>query len=211
LRSHEEIRVSESGTPATPPAEAAPAEQAYDPTELMGELASLAKDRAEAPADPLFRRATQTAAQFIGRAVGVDPMDVAILLLKDNRTTLRFAHPIKLYEGKLNQFPATSSSIAGQALRAGRGAIHNDLSKLHRLSFYERIPPGPRAKLEIQKMIVVPLTAPDGATIGVLEVSRRGSAEEPAGPDFQYAQLLILSEVCDLLGRYLPPLMPENF
>ncbi len=138
-------------------------------------------------------------------------MDVAILLLKDKRTTLRFAYPAKLYEGKSNQFPATASSVAGQVLRAGRGAIHNDLSKVHRLSFYERIPPGPRAKLEIQKMIVIPLTAPDGSKVGVLEVSRRGSAEEPAGPDFQYAQLLILSEVCDLLGRYLPPLVPEGF
>ncbi len=202
-----------SGTEAlaTPPAETGPAEQDYDPTELMTTLGTLVKERGTAPADPLFRRATQTAAQFIARAVGVDPMDVAILLLKDNRSTLRFAYPIKLYEGKVNQFPATASSIAGQALRAGRGAIHNDLSKLHRLSFYERIPPGPRAKLEIQKMIAVPLTAPDGSTAGVLEVSRRGSVEEPAGPDFQYAQLLILSEVCDLLGRYLPGLVPDDF
>lgn len=203
--------MSGTGAPATPPAGAGPAEQAYDPTELMTELAALAKEKGTAPADPLFRRATQTGAQFIARAVGVDPMDVAILLLKDNRATLRFAYPIKLYEGKLNQFPATAASIAGQALRAGRGAIHNDLSRVHRLSFYERIPTGPQAKLDIQKMIVVPLTAPDGSTVGVLEVSRRGGEENPAGPDFQYAQLLILSEVCDLLGHYLPALVPEDF
>lgn len=203
--------MSETEAPATPPAATGPAEQAYDPTELMTTLGALVKERGTAPADPLFRRATQTAAQFIARAVGVDPMDVAIILLKDNRATLRFAYPIKLYEGKVNQFPATPSSIAGQALRAGRGAIYNDLSKLHRLSFYERIPPHPLSKLEIQKMIVVPLTAPDGSTVGVLEVSRRGGEDKPAGPDFQYAQLLILSEVCDLLGRYLPALVPEKF
>jgi len=121
----------------------------------------------------------------LSKAFGLNPDEVAILLLSEDREMLRFAYPPELAKGGTNAFPTSFPSLAGQVARTGASVLVNDTRAVQRLAFYERVPIMDTEPAAIQKLLAVAVDGPDGLPQGVIEVSRRGENLEEVGPDFQ--------------------------
>lgn len=179
------------------------------PLQIRWELEILEK-LGLAPAD-LFERLTESLASSVAQAFSVHDDEVAILLLKNRRLTLRFAYPLVLYLEQTNMFPVNAPSIAGDVLRNGRGRIDNNVAETQHLSIYERIAVNQNRPREIQKMISTPLLSPSASALGVMQVSRKGNSAEEAEPNFSSRDLLKLNDLSRWLAPHIQKAVPSDF
>lgn len=121
----------------------------------------------------------------LSKAFGLNPDEVALLLLSQDRQMLRFAYPPELAKGGTNAFPVSFPSLAGQVAGTGASVLVNNMHEVQHLAIYERIPIMDTEPANIQKLLAVAVEGPDGLPQGVIEVSRRGESLEEVGPDFQ--------------------------
>jgi GAF domain-containing protein len=143
-------------------------------------------------------------AATIGSAFKAKLDEVAILRLSSDGM-LSFLTPVRL--SKLGAIPITSShSLAAKTIREMRGEFINNFSVYRHPTVFEAVDPSAEQKAApIQKIISAPIVA-DGKVVGVIQVSRKGKAGEPVGPDFSAQDLVELTAVGTTLGKLLASL-----
>jgi hypothetical protein len=142
----------------------------------------------------------------VSKAFGLQPDELAILVLSRGRTVLRFVYPPELAEGG-NMFPLTVPSLAGRAVQTGRSVLINAVHEVPHLGFYERIRIKESRPTGIQKLLAVAVKGSDGKAQAVIEISRRGESLAEAGPDFHPEDQQLLERLATVVG----PAMAEAF
>lgn len=139
--------------------------------------------------------------------LAVNEDEVAIFLPCDG-DSFRFAAPLALFDDG-STFPA-KNSLTQKVYAGGAPLVNNNVKIQKPLSIYERAKISERNPRPIQKMLAVPVC--DGAyRVGVLQVSRRGLAVREAGPDFEAAQVELLSSVADTVAPFVRRATPDSF
>lgn len=152
--------------------------------ELERELSLRLQAVADRPAQEQQAGILTALVTTLAKAFGLNPDEVAILVLSRDRVMLEFAYPPELAEGRSNAFPVSVPSLAGQVLGTGCSVLINDMREVRRLAFYERVPIMETEPAAIQKLLGVAVKGPDGRPLAVIEVSRRGATLAEVGPDF---------------------------
>jgi hypothetical protein len=150
------------------------------------------------PADEsLVQLATVIAQAFKGRKD-----EVALLQLSTDGKMVSFLFPTKFQ--KIGAIPLTSShSLATKTVRDKRGEIVNNFSVYKHPTVFESIDVSAEEKASpIQKIVSSPMIV-DGKVVGVIQVSRKGKAGDPIGPDFTVGDLAELNTVGTIIGKYL--------
>jgi hypothetical protein len=132
----------------------------------------------------------------------VKETEVALLKLSGN--LLNFVHPAELQTA--GAIPLASSSVAARTARTRRGEVFNNFAEVQHFSVFELVKLGGTGTDEqvIQKLMSGPLLAENGkGVVGVMQISRKASCLNAAGPDFTAEDLHKLKEVGRLVGRLL--------
>jgi hypothetical protein len=139
------------------------------------------------------------AVTLISKHFAVQLHEVAILSRTLDGRSLRFLAPSNLRS--VGQIPLSSAnSLAARTVREKRGEIINHFSVVPHASVFEAVPIAEAERSEpIQKIMSVPIVA-TGRVIGVIQVSRKGSAMTDAGPDFTHPELRELKIISELLA-----------
>lgn len=153
--------------------------------------------------DILARLGTEIASAF-----GAQKEEVAILYLSPDQM-LRFVYPLKF--SKLGAIPITSGrSLAVKTIREKRGEAVNNFSVYKHPTVFESVDLSSEAKAApIQKIMSVPMIA-EGKVAGVIQVSRKGRAGDPIGPDFTPKDLADLTTAGAILGKLFISLSPPH-
>ncbi len=154
------------------------------------------------PSDDVLNRL----AGEIGSAFGAGLDEVAILRLSSDGA-LSFLTPVKL--AKLGSIPTSNThSLAVKTIRDRRGECINNFSVYRHPTVFEAVALSDEQKAApIQKIVSAPILA-DGNVVGVIQVSRRGKAGDPMGPDFTARDLAELTTAATILGKYFVTLPP---
>jgi hypothetical protein len=133
--------------------------------------------------------------------------EVALLNLSSDGKMLSFLFPTKFQ--KIGAIPLTSShSLATKTIRDKRGEIVNNFSVYKHPTVFESIDFSEKEKAApIQKIVSAPMVV-ESKVVGVIQVSRKGKAGDPIGPDFTQADLAELITVGTILGKYLVTVPP---
>jgi len=150
--------------------------------------------------ESLNRLAAQISLPF-----GAKKDEVAILRLSPDGRTLRFVFPIKLT--KIGAIPLTTAhSLAAKNIRDKRGEIVNNFSVYKHPTVFEAVDLSEQEKAApIQKIMSTAMIA-DGNVVGVIQICRKGRGGDPIGPDFAQRDLVELTAVGAILGKYLATL-----
>jgi hypothetical protein len=140
---------------------------------------------------------------LVSKNFGVQPHEVAILVLTADDRFLRFVIPEKLRE--MGQIPLTSTnSLAARTAREKRPEVINHFAVVPHSSVFEAVPIVEEQRGEaIQKIMSAPILQ-ERKIAGVIQVSRKGRTAADSGPDFTHPQLRELKTVADLLGPCIP-------
>lgn len=146
----------------------------------------------------------------IGNAFKAKKDEVAILRLWPEGRMLSFLYPLKL--SKIGMIPlSTTHSLAAKTIRDKRGEIVNNFSVYKHPTVFEAIDLSEQERAApIQKIVSAPMIS-EGKVVGVIQISRKGRAGDPIGPDFTPQDLVELTSVGSILGKYLASLPPEAF
>lgn len=144
-------------------------------------------------------------ASELARLFNVHDDEVALLKVQ-NAAQLVFVYPPKL--ANVGIIPLTNSSaVAARTANSKKAEILNNFPQAKHASIFEAIKIGsktrqqaPDGPLTIQKLMSVPVVAPEGA-LGVIQVSRKGSSAQSAGADFMPADLQKLVACANALAK----------
>lgn len=130
--------------------------------------------------------------------------EVALFLLDARKTVLHFLWPERLKQ--IGFIPYSSlDSLAARTAREARVFITNTFASQHHASFFEKIRLeegfGDRPK-PIQKIMSVPMLVNDDVR-GVIQVSRKGAADDPGLPNFSDEDAARLVELARCIGAVL--------
>ncbi len=150
--------------------------------------------------DALNRLAGQIAQAFRAKKD-----EIALLRLSADGRMLSFLFPIKL--AKIGAIPLTTAhSLAAKTIRDKKGEIVNNFSVYKHPTVFEAVDLSAEEKAApIQKIISVPMMG-EGKVVGVIQVSRKGKAGDPLGPDFTPRDVTELSTVGSILAKFLTSL-----
>ncbi len=143
----------------------------------------------------------KSVAERISKAVGVRSDEVAILGLSTRWRHLHFLVP----EGLKNVgfIPLNSNSaLAARTARESRPEIINNFASVRHASVFEGVKAAGDSGEAIQKIISAPVLAGD-KVIGVIQISRKGTTDRSAGPDFTPEDLGKILALCRPLARLL--------
>ena len=120
---------------------------------------------------------------------------------------ISFLFPTKFQ--KVGAIPLTSAhSLATKTVRDRRGEIVNNFSVYKHPTVFESIDLSAEEKaIPIQKIVSSPMVV-DGKVVGVIQVSRKGKAGDPIGPDFTPADLAELNTAGTIVGKFLATAPP---
>ena len=149
----------------------------------------------------------QLLAYGIGHYFSLRHDEVAIQVVSNDRDSLRFVIPQKLYR---NTFPVDGQSIAGSTVVMKKIMCHNRMVRIKRLSFYEKIKTVGVKPLAIQKMATIPVEFGD-EVVGVIQLSRRAETLEEAGPDFKEADLDHIKPFLGSIAQLIIDCRPSDF
>lgn len=150
----------------------------------------------EFEAEGLTPKNAERLGQELAKAFSVKEDEVGILRV--DKTNLVFCYPSKLHS--LGSIPLnTSTSVAVRTANSKRAELINNFAQTKHTSIFEAVelrhtqaaPPGveyDRHINVIQKLMSAPVVGPTGS-VGVIQVSRKGSSAPAAGPDFTPADL----------------------
>jgi GAF domain-containing protein len=147
--------------------------------------------------EALGQLATQIGQAFKGRKD-----EVAILHVSPDGKMLSFLFPTKLQ--KVGAIPLTSShSLAAKTIREKRGEIVNNFAVYKHPTVFESVDLSAEEKAApIQKIVSAPMIV-DAKVVGVIQLSRKGTAGSALGPDFTPNDLNELNIVGTIIGKYL--------
>ncbi len=114
---------------------------------------------------------------------------------------MRFFYPPHLKDAGLLPVKFTES-IATQVFNLGFPRLINNVTLVKHFSLFESIKPSKGTSLPIQKMLVSPITSPDGKRIGVIQVLRKGKKVDDVD-DFTEADLDYLQTSVSKLFPFL--------
>lgn len=135
----------------------------------------------------------------IAKNLGVNPDEVAILGVSNRWRHLHFLVPEVLKQ--VGYIPLTSNSaLAARTVRDSRPEINNNFTTVRHASVFEGVKAATSTGEFIQKIISAPILC-EGKVVGVMQVSRKGSSPETAGPDFTAEQLGDVLALCRPLGK----------
>jgi GAF domain len=146
-------------------------------------------------------------AQLIAQAFKSRKDEVAFLQVSTEGKMLSFLYPVKFQ--KIGAIPLTSShSLAAKTIREKRGEIVNNFSVYKHPTVFESVDLSAEEKaVPIQKIVSSPMVV-EGKVVGVIQLSRKGKAGDPIGPDFTTEDLAELNAVGTILGKYVASLPP---
>jgi hypothetical protein len=164
-------------------------------TELEKLAASLSGDgKIEPPSLP-------SVAEQIAKSFGVKSEEVAILGISEKWKHLHFLVPESLKN--VGFIPlASNSALAARTVREKRAEIVNKFAAVPHASIFEGVKSASTAGEAIQKIVSAPIFSGD-KVIGVMQISRKGSTENNAGPDFSNNDLGKVVALCGPLGKFL--------
>jgi len=176
--------------------------------ELQERLKRLLAAAVDGSEETCWHEAIAAVAACISRTFQVTEGEVAILLKTSDGQGLRFVHPPALAAGA-NVFPLQVWSFAGQVTKTGVASLNNAFTEMKHLSVYEHIKAdGPKAG-PIHKILAAPLKS-EGGIFGVVEVSRKGTTQAEAGPNFTPTDLTALGGILDRISPFLRRLRPKR-
>lgn len=133
----------------------------------------------------------------LAKTFGVKDDEVGILRIE--KQNLVFCYPAKLHN--VGSIPLNvSTSVAVRTSNSRRAEVINNFAQIKHTSIFEAVQLGssgqaigggdkPDRHLHvIQKLMSAPVVGPNG-TIGVIQISRKGTAAPSSGPDFTPADL----------------------
>ena len=152
----------------------------------------------ECEAEGLSPKNSERIAREIGKAFGVKDDEVGIMRIE--KQNLVFCYPPKLHN--VGSIPLnTASSVAVRTANSRRAEVLNNFAQIKHTSIFEAVQlsgsgqhAAPAADKQdrhlhvIQKLMSAPVVGPAG-TLGVIQVSRKGTSAPAAGPDFTPADL----------------------
>lgn len=150
---------------------------------------------------PPESKSLEQVAEEIGKAMGVQPDEVAILQLSPSGKALNFVLPERLRG--VGSIPLTSTTaLAAKTARERRSDIVNSFAVARHASVFEGIPLGKGPAEAIHKIMSAPILNGD-QVIGVVQISRKGRSAAEAGADFTSKDLHELQGLNHALGRLL--------
>jgi hypothetical protein len=157
-------------------------------------------DRAESAPQSLDEQWPSHVAREIGKIFQVEADEVAVMELPAGRM-LKFLLPQKLRA--VGTIPLSSTtSLAARTARERRADIINNFAASRHASVFEGVPLSERRGQSIQKIMSAPILDGDHV-VGVVQISRKGTASADAGADFTSKDLVELQALNSLLGRFL--------
>lgn len=136
----------------------------------------------------------------ISNAFGCTPDEVGIFSLSDG--FLSFIWPMRLRTA--GSLPINADkTLAAKTCREGLSVIDNTFQSTPHASIFENFRLHPDfPSVPIQKIMSVPLVR-DGKTIGVIQVSRKGTDHAFVGEDFTDIQLRALTRIAEVLACFI--------
>ena len=163
----------------------------------------------ECEKEGLSPRNAERIGKELAKAFGVHEDEVGILRLE--KQNLVFTYPAKLHN--VGSIPLnTSTSVAVRTCNSKRADVINNFAQIKHTSVFEAIELDGQTKISpsgekldrhahvIQKLMSAPVVGPAG-TLGVIQVSRKGSAAPSSGPDFTPLDLQKLVAAATALVR----------
>lgn len=171
--------------------------------------ASLRERIGEETGEAAFLRAVALTVEHVAEALHVSADEVAIFIpTQAEAGAFRFAAPLPLYQDG-SRFPSRGS-LTMKVFETGDPFVDNNVKVKKPLSIYERAKISERRPRPIQKMAAVRMDA-EGASLGVLQASRRGIAVREAGPDFSNHDLDALRVIGQAAAPFLRRTIPDAF
>jgi hypothetical protein len=138
-------------------------------------------------------------AERIAKNLGVKADEVAILGVSNRWRHLHFLVPQALKN--VGFIPLSSNSaLAARTARDSRPEINNKFPAARHATVFESVKAAAVSGESIQKIISAPILC-EGKVVGVMQVSRKGSAPMEAGPDFTAEDLGKVLALCRPLGK----------
>lgn len=137
----------------------------------------------------------------VAKLFRVEETEVALLEL--GGSLLNFLYPTELRVA--GAIPLSSSAVAARTARTKEAEIFNGFTQVKHFSVFELVKLG-KTGLDaqvIQKLMSAPVLAPNGAVIGVIQISRKAPRPAAAGPDFTPDDLRKLESVALRVGRLM--------
>ncbi len=151
----------------------------------------------ECEKDGLTPKNAERIGHELAKAFGVKEDEVGILRIE--KQNLVFCYPAKLHS--VGSIPLnTSTSVAVRTSNSRRAEVINNFAQTKHTSIFEAVQLGSsgqhavggeksdRHQHVIQKLMSAPVLGPAG-TLGVIQISRKGTSAPSAGPDFAPADL----------------------
>ena len=159
----------------------------------------------ECAADGLTPRNAEKIGSELAKLFGVKEDEIGIMRLE--KQNLVFVYPPKLHN--VGSIPLnTSTSVAVRTANTKRPEVINNFAQTKHTSVFEAVDVGGKSGGEktdrhmhvIQKLMSVPVLGPAG-TLGVIQVSRKGTSAPAAGADFTPADLQKLTGAATALVK----------
>lgn len=147
---------------------------------------------------PAVRR-IETASHEIAHFFAVAPHEVAYFRIDGGRSATFLWPPPK--SGAMTSVPlkAFATSLMSATAREERSFLDNTFHATPHLHMFEHMLADREQRIPVQKIMSVPVIA-HGTLIAVLQVSRKGSTRDTAGPDFTPLDLERLVAIADALA-----------
>ena len=155
------------------------------------------KEQAAPPAPEDLERVSEAIAGIFR----LEADEVAVLEILPPGRLLRFVLSERLRT--VGTIPLSSTSVlAARTARLRRPDIINNFPAFPHATVFEGVPLGRRYDESIQKILSAPILR-DNRVIGVVQLCRKGVSPMDAGPDFAAGDLATLTNLGDLLARFL--------
>lgn len=178
--------------------------------ENLLEILHLMASRKDAVSDrrELFLDMAERVVKHVSAAFGTRADEVAILIVTDDRSHLRFVAPRRFAE--LGSIPVTKrDSIAVNIFHRKTGEAINNVPGVRHVAFFESVKLRDKV-VPIQKMITVPILR-GAEVVGVAQISRKGDSPAEAGPDFTAEDVKRAAEIFSRVAAPLTEARPERF
>lgn len=140
-------------------------------------------------------------AEKIAKTLSVRKDEVAIMGVSTRWRHLHFLVPEALKN--VGFIPLSSNSaLAARTARDSRPEIENNFIATRHANVFEGVKISAEPAESIQKIISAPILSGD-RVVGVVQISRKGSSLNTAGPDFTPADLGKVLALCKPLGKLL--------
>ena len=135
-----------------------------------------------------------------------------VALLRLDKGSLRFIFPPELRSAGV--LPLNGSAVAARTAATRTPLLSNAFMRVKHVSLFEAVRLGAEVEdrsqeqMPIQKIMSVPVAAPGGSVVGVVQISRKGLDASLAGADFTNEDLRQLEHAAEILARM--PFMQEG-